>query len=94
MSGDRGPLDGPRLSDGVSLRRESFGGIAYSFGTRRLQIVHSTYAVDVALAIERGDSPERIALRAVAEGKQSDLAASRRHVARMIERLTLEGLLE
>lgn len=52
---------GYRLAPGMALRREAFGGIAYSYADRRLQTIRSPRAVEVALRLDAGESADAIA---------------------------------
>lgn len=70
-----------RLAPGLALRREPFGGIAYSYDTRSLRTIRSVRAVDVALRLDAGETPEGIA---------ADLGGD---VQPLIDRLVQAGVL-
>jgi putative mycofactocin binding protein MftB len=70
-----------RLAPGMALRREPFGGIAYSYADRRLQTIRSVQAVEVALRLDAGETREAVA---------ADLGTSVDHI---VERLVRAGVL-
>jgi len=72
---------GYRLAPGMALRREPFGGIAYSYSDRRLQTIRSARAVEVALRLDAGET---------AEGIAADLGGD---VQPLIDRLVQAGVL-
>jgi len=80
------------LAPGIALRREPFGGIAYSYGTRRLQLIRSPEAVDVALRLDGGATLDQLAAEAVAAHRDADLAAARRRIGRMAGALRERGI--
>lgn len=90
VSIDAGPAVGYRLAPALALRREDFGGIAYSYKTRRLRVVRSAVAVEVALRLDAGSCIADICdwLAARHPGHEGG-----RIVAGAIERLMEAGIL-
>lgn len=43
-----------RLSDGVALRREPFGAVAYHYGNRRLMFIGSEKLLELVEGLDRG----------------------------------------
>lgn len=84
---------GPGLAPGIALRREAFGGLAYSYDTRRLQLIRSPEAVELALRLDAGASLEELAREAVARGRDRDAASARVRLRRMAATLTARGIL-
>ena len=54
---------GWRLHPQVALRRESFGGLAYNYGTRRLSMIRSVPLLELIISLEQHQSA-RVALHA------------------------------
>ena len=82
-------LDRPwRLHPRVALREESFGALAYHFGTRRLSFLKSRLLADVVAGLEREPSA-RVACRQ-AGVPDADLPA----YARALEALARSGMIE
>lgn len=73
-------LSGPwRLNPQVALRPESFGALAYHFGTRRLSFLKSRVLLSV---VERlGDSPDPVSACRAAGVAEEQLPSYRRALA-------------
>ena len=81
-----------RLDPSTSLRREPFGGIAYSYATCRLQVIQSRLAVEVATRLDAGATVSEV-VAWLARGDASRRAAATRQVATAIEGLVTSGVL-
>lgn len=82
-----------RLVPGISVRREQFGGLIYSFHTRRLRVVRSRAAIEVALHLSTGGSVEETAAWLVAQGFAKSHAGARTFVISAIERFEELGVM-
>ena len=74
------------------MRREKFGGAAYSQITRRLQVIESGLAFEVAARLDRGETVEGIAAW-LARGDSAIQAAAERQVAAALDSLLASGIL-
>lgn len=83
----------PGLAPGIALRREPFGGLAYSYHTRRLQLIRSPEAVELALRLDAGDGIEQLAQESVARGRDPDAATACARLRRTADALTARGIL-
>lgn len=83
----------PRLADGMSLRREPFGGIAYSHRTRDLYMIRSPEAVDVALRLDAGATLDQLASESVAAGRDRSRRVARLRLDRLVTSLRERGIL-
>jgi putative mycofactocin binding protein MftB len=81
------------LSPGTTVRREPFGGLVYSFHSRRLRIVRSRPAIEVIVRVGAGEPPEEIAGWLVEADYAADLASARRFVDSTIERFQTMGVM-
>jgi putative mycofactocin binding protein MftB len=81
-----------RLTPGTSLRREAFGGISYSHATRRLRLVHSTLAVDIALMLDDGNTLDSLILDSTAIRSPSG-SISEREIRLAVGALVTAGIL-
>ena len=81
-----------RLAKGTALRREAFGGIAYSHVTRRLSLIYSVLAVDVALLLDEG-SPLDEVIRYVAAIPGGAVITSELEIRRAVGCLAASGIL-
>jgi putative mycofactocin binding protein MftB len=81
-----------RLAPATSLRREQFGGLAYSHLTRRLQIIESRLAVEVAVRLDRGATVADL-VAWLARGEAARQAAAELQVAAAVRELVSGGVL-
>ena len=81
-----------RLGPSTALRREPFGAIAYSYATRRLQVIQSRLAVEVAVRLDAGATVSEV-VEWLARSDDSRLAAATRQVATAIDGLVASGVL-
>ena len=85
------PVQYYRFRDGLRLRRESFGGIAYSYDSRRLSFIYSRLAVEVAFVLAEGLSLEEVTGRfGVSRGGQTIAD----EIQRAVDQLVGSGVLE
>jgi len=82
-----------RLAPGIALRREPFGGIAYSYRSRRLQMIRSPEAVELALRLDEGATLAQLALEAVSAGRDEDSASAEGRLQRLALALLDRGIL-
>ncbi len=92
VSTDHGPADGYHLAPSLALRREAFGGIAYSYATRRLRLIRSPFAVEVALRLDAGASVADVS-DWIAAGDPGRRPEGVRRAASAIEQLVAAGIL-
>ncbi len=92
VSTDHGPADGYRLAPSLALRREAFGGIAYSYATRRLRLIWSPLGVEVALLLNEGASVADVS-DWLAAGDTGRGPQGARLLASAIEQLVAAGIL-
>jgi putative mycofactocin binding protein MftB len=91
---DAGPTDRHAiLSPGTTVRREPFGGLVYSFHTRRLRVVRSRSAVEVVIRVDAGEPPEDIAAWLVKAGYVADVERAHRFIDSTIERFQTMGVM-
>jgi putative mycofactocin binding protein MftB len=84
------PLDrGWALADGVALRPEPFGALAYHFGTRRLSFLKSPKLVAVVQAL--ADHPTGRDACAVAGVRAGELAAFERALGALAQSGMIRG---
>jgi len=76
-----------RLHPQVALRPESFGALAYHFGTRRLSFLKSRRLLAVVEAL--GDSPDAAAACRAAEVEAAELPSYRRALAALAASQTI-----
>jgi putative mycofactocin binding protein MftB len=89
-----GPIDRhAMLSPGTTVRREPFGGLVYSFHTRRLRVVRSRPAIEVVIRIGAGESLEDASAWLVEAGYAADLDRARRFVNSTVERFLTLGVM-
>jgi mycofactocin biosynthesis protein MftB len=69
-----------RVHSQIALRDESFGALAYHFGTRRLMFLKSRTLVELVSALEQYDSADSAIAALVAE---SERPTYRRALARL-----------
>lgn len=81
-----------RLGPSIALRREPFGAIAYSYETRRLQLVRSRLAVEVAVRLDAGESVTEV-VAWLARGDELRREPAQTRVAAAIESLVATGVL-
>lgn len=91
---DAGPTDRHAiLSPGTTVRREPFGGLVYSFHTRRLRVVRSRPAIEVVIRVGAGERLEDVAAWLVEAGYAADLDRARRFIDSTIERFQTMGVM-
>lgn len=81
-----------RLGPSIALRREPFGAIAYSYETRRLQLVRSRLAVEVAVRLDAGETVTEV-VAWLARGDEQRRGQASALVAAAIEGLVTSGVL-
>lgn len=81
-----------RLGPSIALRREPFGAIAYSYETRRLQMVRSRLAVEVAVRLDEGESVTDV-VAWLARGDEQRRGPAETQVAAAIDGLVAAGVL-
>ena len=81
-----------RLAPGVSLRRERFGGLAYFHRTRRLRVIQSKLALEVADRLNRGGTVREV-VTWLDGGEEGRRAAAERQVLVAVEQLIAAGVL-
>lgn len=81
-----------RLGPSIALRREPFGAIAYSYETRRLQMVRSRLAVEVAIRLNAGESVTEV-VAWLARGDELRRGPAQTRVVATIEGLVATGIL-
>ena len=80
------------LAPGISLRREWFGGLAYCHRTRRLQVIQSKLALQVADRLKSGGTVREV-VAWLNGGDDRGRAAAERQVLLAVERLIAVGVL-
>ena len=81
------------LNPGTTVRREPFGGLVYSFDTRRLRVVRSRPAIEIVIRIGAGDRVEDVAAWLVEAGYVADPDRARRFIDSTIERFQTMGVM-
>jgi putative mycofactocin binding protein MftB len=81
------------LSPGMSIRREPFGGLMYSFETRTLRVVRSRAAIEVALGLDAGGTFEIVSSRLVVEGLARSSSEADAFVEATVERFRAMGVM-
>ena len=81
-----------RLGPSIALRREPFGAIAYSYETRRMQLIRSRLAVEVAVRLNAGESETEL-VAWLAGGDEQRRGPASALVATAIEGLVTSGVL-
>lgn len=81
------------LSPGTTVRREPFGGLVYSFHTRRLRVVRSRPAIEVVIRVGAGERLEDVAAWLVVQGYVGDPERARHFIDSTIERFQTMGVM-
>lgn len=81
------------LSSGISVRRERFGGLIYSFPTRQLRVVRSRPAIEVAIHLGAGESLEEVSSWLVEQRLALDRDSARAFVIATVERFQEMGIM-
>jgi putative mycofactocin binding protein MftB len=81
------------LNSGTTVRREPFGGLVYSFETRRLRVVRSRPAIEVLIRAGAGESLDAVGAWLVEAGYASDLDAARLFVNATVDQFQKLGVM-
>ncbi len=81
------------LNPGTTVRREPFGGLVYSFQTRRLRVVRSRPAIEVLIRAGAGESLDEVGAWLVEAGYASDLGAARPFVNSTVDQFQKLGVM-